>query len=139
MLGKLLGLVTGGGGSMWLIIAAVVAIGGYIGVLKWDNAKLVDKVEDLRVELKQAQLDIEIEKGNVRTCQARVDGANDRLEDLKDVNDDRKKIIDMLGENIDTFREASDARIDNIRDAVVGKSCEEAMQFLREGINDFRR
>lgn len=138
MLGKLVGLVSGGGAGMWGIIAVVIAVGGYIGVLKISNNNLQNKVDSLRVELATAQLDVEREKGNVRTCQARVEGANERLDDLKSVNDERSRIIDMLGENIDTFREASDARIDNLRDAVVGKSCEEAMQFLREGINDFR-
>lgn len=129
---------TGGGVSMWATIALVVAIGGYIGVLKFDNMKLENKVTELRNDVRELQLDVEREKGNVRTCQARVDGANARLDDLKSVSDSRTKIIEMLGDNIDMFREASNARLDNLRDAVVGESCEAAMEFLREGIGDHR-
>lgn len=129
---------TGGGGSMWAIIGLVVVVGGYIGVLKIDNMRLENKVAALRNDVRELQLDVEREKGNVRTCQARVDGANARLEDLKSVSDSRTKIIEMLGENIEMFREASNARIDNLRDAVVGESCEAAMKFLREGIGPRR-
>lgn len=128
----------GGGTSMWVIIGIIIAVGGYIGVLKFDNMKLENKVTELRNDVRELQLDVEREKGNVRTCQARVDGANARLEDLKSMSDSRTKIIEMLGENIDMFRDASNARIENLRDAVVGESCEAAMKFLREGIGDHR-
>lgn len=134
MITKLFTSGASSGGSMWAMIALVVVIGGYIGVLKFDNMKLENKVTELRNDVRGLQLDVEREKGNLRTCQARVDGANARLEDLKSVSDSRTKIIEMLGDNIELFREASNARIDNLRDAVVGESCEAAMAFLREGI-----
>ena len=132
MFGAIIKSFLGGGTSMWVIIGLTLAIGGYIGILKFDNMKLENKVTELRNDVRELQLDVLREQGNVRTCQARVDGANARLEDLKSMSDSRTKIIGMLADNIEIFRDASNARIDNLRDAVVGESCESAMQFLRE-------
>ena len=128
----------GNTGTAGLTLVALIALGGYIGWLKIDNGMLKNKVESLQNDVREQQLLVETERGNVRTCQARVDVNNQRIEDLKDATKNNQKVIDMLGENIDAFREASNARIENLRDAPTPQSCEEAMQFLREGVGERR-
>lgn len=128
----------GNTGTAGLTLVALIAMGGYIGWLKIDNGMLENKVGKLQNDVRELQLDVEREKGNLRACQARVDANNERIEDLKEASKNSQKVIDMLGENIDSFREASEARIDNLRNAPTPESCEEAMQFLRDGIGDRR-
>ena len=117
-----------------LTLVAVIAMAGYVGFLKIDNGLLKNKVESLRNDVRELQLDVEREKGNLRACNARIEISNERIDDLKEASDNNQKVIDMLGDNIVAFKEASDARIENLRDAPTPQSCEEAMQFLREGV-----
>ena len=139
---KLLTFLGGGsvGGKAAVIgIAAVaVAMGSYIAFLNITKTNLEHKVSELEVKVASLEVDLEREKGNLKACHVRIEGANQRLEDLKSVTDERTKIIGMLSENIEVLKDASNARIQVLRNTVVGKSCEEAMQFLRDGVNDFK-
>lgn len=142
MLVKLLTFLGGGsvGGKVAIVGIGIVAVavGAYISYLNIAKINLENQIQDLEHKVATLELDVEREKGNVRECHARIDVTNQRIEDLKSVTDERTKIISMLGENIQLFKDASNARIQNIRNTVVGKSCEEAMQFLRDGVKDFK-
>jgi len=142
MLVKLLTFLGGGsvGGKVSIVAIGTIAliIAGYISYLNVVKVNLEHEVKELELKVSSLELDVEREKGNVRECHARIDITNARIEDLKSNNDERTKIINMLGENIQLFKDASNARIQNIRNTVVGKSCEEAMQFLRDGVRDFK-
>ena len=142
MLVKLLTFLGGGsvGGKVSIVVIGTIAliIAGYISYLNVVKVNLEHEVKELELKVSSLELDVEREKGNVRECHARIDITNARIEDLKSNNDERTKIINMLGENIQLFKDASNARIQNIRNTVVGKSCEEAMQFLRDGVRDFK-
>lgn len=142
MIVKLLTLLGGGtaGGKLAVlgIGAVALAMGGYIAYLNVSKVELEHKVAELQTQIASLEVDVERERGNVKECQARIELSNQRLDDLKSVTDERTKIIGMLSENIEVIKDASNARIQVLRNTVVGKSCEEAMQFLRDGVEDFK-
>ena len=124
--------------SNWKLVGAGIGLAlvlGYIGLLKFDIRSLEDDVGDLENQVKSLELDVEREKGNVRACQARIEETNNRITDLKEDADSRDALIDMLADNIDLFKEASESRIELIENSIVGESCEDALEFLRKGVN----
>ena len=124
--------------SNWKLVGAGIGLAlvlGYIGLLKFDIRSLEHDVGDLENQVKSLEIDVEREKGNVRACQARIEETNNRITDLKEDADSRDALIDMLADNIDLFKEASESRIELIENSIVGESCEDALEFLRKGVN----
>lgn len=140
IIGGLLGTVGSifGRGRLFggMIVLVTIGLAGYIGTLKYEIWSQGNTIEQQQVTIGQLENSVAFEKGEVKACKARIDETNKRITDLKDSTVSRDKIIDSLAENINTFRELSDARIKNIEDAPTPQSCEEAMEFLRNGLGE---
>lgn len=131
MIGFIARIFGGNVASAWIAVIMAAGIASYVGVLKFDIWQKENQIEDLKVENKRLELDVAHEKGEVKACKSRIQETNNRIEDLKS---DRKKVVSILTENLNMFRELSESRINNIKDAPTPQNCEEAMEFLREGL-----
>lgn len=125
------------GGNQAMAIGAVVlfiAVGGYIGWLKWDIHSLEADKAKLQVQVVELKLDVEREKANTRECIAKIESTNNRINDLKEANTNRTEIIGMLEDNIAAVKKVTEVRVTEIENIVTPENCEEAMALLRGGI-----
>lgn len=136
MISFLLKLVGGSSTKLWIIGLAITVVMGYIGVLKFNIYSLEGDVDELNLKVQSLELDVEHEKGNVKACQSTIKETNNRIQDLKDESNNRDKIIGMLAENIETFRDLSISRIDNIKNTEIEEGCAAAIEFLRLGTGE---
>lgn len=125
------------GGNQAMAIGAVVlfiAVGSYIGWLKWDVHSLEADKAKLAVQVVELKLDVEREKANTRQCIGKIESTNNRINDLKEANSNRTKIIGMLKDNIKAVKEVTKVRVAEIENIVTPENCKEAMALLRKGI-----
>ena len=134
MLGMILKLFGGNQAAAIGAAILVAVIAGYVGWLKLDIYNLNNDVAELKLEVRSLELDVEREKANVIECKAQIEGANDRIEDLKESAGHREDILKLLGENIDEVKKVTAAKVGGILDAPTPENCEEAMALLRAGV-----
>lgn len=118
------------------MLAAMLGMAGYIGLLKFEDWRNERKIADLETQVMQLENRVEKKELEVQSCKNQVSLMNDRLEDLSQDSQARNKVIEILADNIGTFRELSNERIGDIRNAPTPESCAAAMDFLRKGLGE---
>lgn len=110
---------------------------GLVGALAWGGIQTV-RIDSLKNDVLQAQLQQQVAEAQVASCRSEIDTQNERIADLAEDRTFRDGMIDMLRENVERERDRTDRTITTLMDAPTPENCEAAMQFLRDGIGDFR-
>jgi chromosome segregation ATPase len=114
-----------------------VLIMALVGALAWGGIQTW-RIGTLENEVREAENKQERAEQQTQACRDQMSVQNERIQDLSDDRKFRDGMIDMLRENIDTERERTQRTITSLIDAPVPENCEAAIQFLRDGLGDFK-